>query len=308
MAEKTISQIADKVACGGAAGANTGKLGCLSLFGNLDHAILLVKGTKIPGNESWDLDLIRQLVIDGKAIPLMGASMFEDVSAEDGYATNAKGVKRLNLKGLPEYRFTYEEGHEFYRQLDRLGGYKNFDWILGDDEGNWMMTEYSDGSYGGFDAGHTTPELTARAVAGGDAEHKSILVQFLNRLQFDRNYAILHQEYLDFSPQDVPAVNGVVFEYLEVPVAGSELKVKAVLAQDRTTIVEGLEGDFAIKINGVNEAATAVVGAQDGEFTITTSTAMAATDNIELRLGMKNTAIVDVDGILFRALPEPMEV
>lgn len=299
MAE-TIFQIADKVACGGAQGANTGKLGCLSLFGTPDHLIALRRGTKISGGDSFDLELIKEMVIAGSAIPLIGASMFEDVSAEDGYSTNPKGVKRLNLKGLPEYRFTYEEGHEFYRQLDKLGGYKSWDFIIGDDEGNWMLVENADNTYSGFSAGHTTPELTARKVAGGDAEHKSMLIQFLNRLEFDRNYAILHQEHLDFSPNDVPAVNGVYLAFSEVPVAGTELKVTAVLAQDRTTPVEGLL-TFGVRINGVLSSATAVEG-DPGELTITTP-AMTASDEVSLQLGMAASGIVEEDDVLYRALP-----
>ena len=294
-----ILQIADKVACGSAGGANTGKLGCLSLFGTPDHLIALRRGTRIDGTEEFDLDLIKEMVVDRVAVPLIGASNFEDVSAEDGYATSPKGVKRLNLKGLPEYRFTYEEGHEFYRQLDRLGGYKNWDFILGDDEGNWMMVTNADGTYSGFSAGHTTPELTSRKVPGGDSEQKSMLMQFLNRVEVDRNYAILHQEHLDFSPNDVPAVNGVVLKFNEVPTAGTELKLNALLAQDRDTPVEGLT-KFVVSINGV--AAVATAAETNGVYTLTT-TAMTANDEIEVRLGTLNDTIIEEDGVLYRSLP-----
>lgn len=297
---KTIAQIADKVACGGAQGANTGKLGCLSLFGSLEHLIALRKGTKIQGSEEFNVDLIKQLVMDGKAVPLIGASMFEDVSAEDGYSTNQKGVKRLNLKGLPEYRLTFEEGHEFYRQLDKLTSFKSWDFILGDEEGNWMVAENSDGTVGGFTAGHTTAELTSRKVAGGDPESKALLVQFLDRLQFDRNYAILHQEYLDFSPNDVPAVNGVFLEFNSVPTAGTSLEVKATLAQDRNTPVEGLT-DFSVIINGVESTATAAESPA-GIYTLTVSS-ISASDEIEVLLGTSAANIVESNGVLFRSLP-----
>lgn len=295
----TIAEIADKVACGGAQGANTGKLGCLSLFGSLDNAIALRKGTKIAGSVEFNEAYIRSLVMSGVAVPLIGASMFEDVSAEDNYSTNPKGIKRLNLKGLPEYRLSFEEGHEFYRQVDRLTSYKNWDLILGDDEGNWMLATNSDGSFRGFTVGHLTAELTKRKVPGGDAESKSILIQFLNRLEFDRNYAILHQEHLDFSPMDVAAVNGVYLEFDSVPTAGTSLEVNAFLAQDRTTPVLGLT-DFYVTVNGVGAVATAVEA--NGKYTLTVAT-LTTSDEVEVFLGTASARIVESNDVLYRSLP-----
>ena len=76
--------------------------------------------------------------------------------------------------------------------------------------GNWMVATTSGGDYKGFTAGHVTPELTMRKVLGGDAESKSLVIQFINRLQFDRNYAIVHAEEIPFLPEEIPAVNGAV--------------------------------------------------------------------------------------------------
>ena len=194
----SITSIANKLPCGGASAANTGKLGCLSLFGTPTHMLALRKGTKILAAADFDIAYLLPLVQAGTIIPLINASAFEDVSGEDTYSTNTSGVKRLNLKGLPEYKLMFEEGHEFYRQIAELEGYKNFDYIIGDEEGNWMLATNSDGTFSGFAAGHSTPELTKRKVAGGDAESKSFLVQFLLRSQWDSNYAILHVDELDF--------------------------------------------------------------------------------------------------------------
>src|SRR5690606_13832760 len=149
-------------------------------------------------------------------------------------------------------------------------------------------------------AGHTTPELTRRKVPGGDSEHKSMLIQFLNRLEFDRNYAILHQDKLDFSPSDVPAVNGVVLEFDEVPTAGTSLKVNAFLAQDRTTPVVGLT-PFSIRINGT-ESSAAEVENPDGLYTLTVSS-MSSTDEIEVSLGTTQSEITEVTGVLYRTAP-----
>ena len=303
----TISQIANKKACGGDISANTGKLGCLSLFGTPDHLLAIRRGSKIPSTTVFDLAYITPMIQTGAIIPLMGASAFEDQSAEDSYSTNSSGVKRLNLKGLPEYKFMYEEGHEFYRQLDKLEGYKNFDYIIGDDEGNWMLATNSDGSYSGFSAGHTTPELTKRKVPGGDAESKSVLIQFLERSQFDRNYAILHQKELTFTPMDIQGVNGVEIKYNAIPTEGGDLDVQVVLAQDRNTPVEGLT-QFAVVANGVSGAATASAGASPGQYTLSPSTPTVADDIIVVKLGTSVQSVSDSNGALFRAIPNEATV
>jgi hypothetical protein len=296
---QSISQIADKVACGGGISANTGKLGCLSLFGTPDNLLAIKRGTKLAGSSIFNLATINTLVKAGTIIPLIGASSFEDVSAEDGYSTNTSGVKRLNLKGLPEYKFMYEEGHEFYRQLDKLEGYKSFDYIIGDDEGNWMLAVNADGTYSGFSAGHTTPALTKRKVPGGEAESKSVMIQFLERGQFDRDYAILHQQQLDFNPWDVPCVNGVNLTFTSVPIAGTTLNVTAKLAQDNSTPVEGIV-QFTFDLNGVTTTVVPVAGPNAGTYVLTVP-AMVSTDDIGVYIGTASNRVVEITSILYRS-------
>ena len=299
----TIASIADKVACGGAIEANTGKLGCLSLFGYPEHLLAVKKGTVIASSDSFDIAYLTPLIQAGTIIPLIGASSFEDVSAEDTYSTNSSGVKRLNLKGLPEYKLMYEEGHEFYRELAKLEGYKNFDFIIGDDEGNWMLSTNSDGSYSGFTAGHSTPELTKRKVAGGDAESKSFVVQFLDRLEWDRNYAILHQDELDFSPSDVPAVNGVVLEFDVVPTnADTTIVVSAKLSGDNSTNVEGLlVANFIYKVDGAT-VVPSLVAEVNGVYTLTVA-ALSTSEVLTLDLwdGSLNLGVTTLSGVLYRS-------
>ena len=297
----TITEIAGKVACGGAVDANLGRIGCLSLFGTPDNLMAIRRGFKIPAGTTFNLAYITPLIKDGTIIPLMGASSFEDVSAEDAYSSNSSGVKRLNLKGLPEYKFMYEEGHEFYRELDKLEGYKSFDYSVGDDEGNWMMATNSDGSFSGFIAGHTTPELTKRKVPGGDAESKSILIQFLERSQFDRDYTILHQADLTFSPLDVPLVNGVNLVFESVLSAGTSISVTARLAQDNSTPVDGLT-EFQVSVNGVWQAPTVAAGTNPNDYDLTV-TAISATDDIKVALGVAPLFVEESNGVLYRAKP-----
>lgn len=299
---QVIQSIENKVACSGSGNeANTGKLGCLSLLGTLDNLLGVKKGFKIPANTVFDLAFLKPLIMNGTIVPLIGASAFEDVSGEDSYSTNSSGVKRLNLKGLPEYKFMFEEGHEFYRQLDKLEGYKNLDYIVGDEEGNWVVAKNGNGTYGGLIAGHTTPELTKRKVQGGDAESKSVLIQFLERSQFDRDYGILHRDQLNFSPLDIPLINGVNISFDAVAAAAdTTLEVACVLAQDNDTAVDGLT-EFVVSVNGVDQVPTVASGANANQSILTLGSALSSADVVTVRLGTLALSATDSNDVLYRA-------
>jgi|TARA_R110000764_G_scaffold11927_2_gene35416 hypothetical protein len=300
-----IVNIANKIACGGTDTANTGKLGCLSLFGTPTNALLLRKGTKIPATTTFNVAYLTPLIQQGTIVPLIGASSFEDVSSEDAYSTNASGVKRLNLKGLPEYKLMFEEGHEFYRQMNKLQSFKGWDLIIGDESGNWILSTNADGSFGGFTAGHITPELTKRKVQGGDSEMKSVLIQFTNRLQWDVNYAVLNADQLDFYAEDVPTVNGVDLDFTVAPSnSDTTLSVTALLNSDHDTKVIGLlAANFILKVNGAT-VVPSVTENPNGTYVLTISS-ISTGDLLSLGLwdSSLNVDVTDLTNILYRATP-----
>jgi hypothetical protein len=256
----TISSIADKNISSGGVSANTGKLGNDVSLKTPLHLIGLKSGFKIPAATTFDLAYINGLIQAGSAIPLIGADSFEPISAEDSYSTNAAGIKRINLKGLPEYKLTFEEGHAFYKELSKIESFKALDFIIGYEGDNWRMVENSDGTYSGFTAGHVTPEMSKEAVQGGNAESKSLVVQFLNRKQWDTNYITLTRDNLDFDALDVTGINAVELAFTAIPSnLDTTITLSAVLDADRSTNVSGLlTSDFRVKVNGVVTATTFV--------------------------------------------------
>jgi len=300
-----IRSIASKKACGGARGANTGKLGCLSLFGTPTHLIALRKGTEILGTADFNLAYLTNLIKKGDAIPIIGASAFEDVSSEDGYYTNSKGGKRRNLLGLPEYKLMFEEGHDFYKEIAKMTTFKSYDYMIGDDEGNWMLANKSNGNYQGFTSGHTTAELTKRRMEGGDPEMKSLVVQFLNRLQWDENYDIVHAENLDFAPDDIPGINGTLIEFETVPANNdTQLSLNVMLAADRNSSVEGLsEANVSIQVNGATANITAVAEATPGNYVFTLDAAVTTGQTVTVTHfnGDTNTTVAESNGVLYRS-------
>lgn len=280
--------------------ANTGKIGMLVEMASPEHLIMMPKQFIIPKNTEFNLAYIEQKVYEGIFIPVLGASAFEDVSAEDSYNTNSSGIKRLNLKGLVEHRYTFEEGHEFYKQMSRLQSYKSFGFAIGDDEGNWALAKNSNGDYIGFTASHVTPERRKSKQKGGENEMKSILIQFENRRQWDFDYDLFLAEYLDFNPEEIPTINGVNTSFNDVPALGdTTININIVLSSDHSTPVEGLLAtDILILADGAGDPIIDTVAeATPGNYTVTL-VAPLATDNV---LTAALNGVVNQNGVMFRS-------
>ena len=189
--------------------------------------------------------------------------------------------------------------------MNKLQSFKGWDLIIGDEAGNWILSTNADGSFGGFTAGHITPELTKRKVQGGDSEMKSLLIQFTNRLQWDVNYAVLNAGQLDFYAEDVPTVNGVDLDFTVAPSnSDTTLSVTALLNSDHDTKVIGLlAGNFILKVNGATVVPT-VNETPDGTYVLTISS-ISTGDVVSLGLwdASLNVDVTDLTNVLYRATP-----
>jgi hypothetical protein len=298
----TLISIIDKVNnCGGST-ANTGKLGCLQVFGTPLSVILTKKGYVIPKETDFTLAFLQTEVQNGNLIPLIEASSFEDMSSEDTFSTNAAGVERLNLQGLPKYKFMFEEGHEFYRQLSKLTSFKSKGAILIDDSGRWLFGVNADGDYIGLTIGQINAEIRKTKVQGGDAESKSVTMQFLDRLQWDLNYGIIERDLVGFTPSDVPTVNGVNIAFSAVPAdADTTIEVEVLLSSDNSSVVEGLlVDDFLVQVNGSTVTPSLLAEATPGNYTLTLA-ALATSDVVTVDLISGNYSIIVSEDVLYRA-------
>lgn len=288
--------------CGGEQ-ANTGKLGCLQAFGTPLSVILTKNGFVIPKETELTLDYLATEVQNGNLIPVMDASSFEDVSAEDTYSTNAAGVERLNLKGLPKYKLMFEEGHEFYRQMSKLTSYKSKGAILIDDSGRWLFGVNSDGDYVGLTIGQITAEMRKTKVQGGDAESKALTFQFLDRYQWDYSYGIVERSELGFAPSEVPTINGVKLSFTEIPSAAAvEIKVGVVLASDSNSTVEGLvANDFVVTSDGSSQVPSGIVEDTPGNYTLTVTAISAGALTVDLFDSALNLNVIISEEVLYRS-------
>jgi hypothetical protein len=293
--------------CGGGA-ANTGELGCEIEFGLVIHGIGLNSGTIIPAAQDVDIDYINTLIQAGTAVPLMNAFSSEPTFADDTVETSPLGVEALTLEGLPKFMLTMKKGQEYYKELAKLTGFGNIEWILGDVNGNWKMAKTSAGDFKGFACGQVNAMITTPATAT-ETEKKSLTFQLTDRNEYDSNYDVFLASTL-FPISDVKGINGVNLTFADasgaVPPADTDttLKVKAVFASDNFTVIEGLVvGDFLYQVDGSTVVPSGVVDDGDGFYTLTVA-AIATSEVLTVQNydgSVNKNVVITSAGVLLRS-------
>jgi hypothetical protein len=297
-----INTIASKSAgCGGEA-INTGDLGCDISFGLVTHALGLSKGVVIGKDTELTLAVIEALVQKGDIIPLMDAFSSEPTMSEDTLETSPLGVEALTLKGLPKYSLTMKKGQNYYKQMAKLTGFGNINYVLGDVNGNWKFAVTSGGDFTGFTAGQTLSAMTTPATAT-ETEKKTFTFQLTDRKQIDSTYAVIEAANA-FPISNVTGINGIEFSYADsngvvVPASGDvTLKVKAVLESDRSTEIEGL-----VLANFISSAGTISVISDDGNgfYTLTVPALSSGAVTVTTKDAALAVNVVKVSSVLYRA-------
>jgi hypothetical protein len=297
-----INTIASKSAgCGGGA-INTGDLGCDISFGLVIHALGFAKGTVISKDVELTLSLIEELVQKGEVIPLMDAFSSEPTMSEDTLETSPLGVEALTLKGLPKYSLTMKKGQEYYKEMAKLTGFGNINYVLGDVNGNWKFAVNGDGNFTGFTAGQTLAAITTPATAT-ETEKKTFTFQLTDRSQIDSTYAVIEAANA-FPISNISGVNGVEFSFADangpvVPASGdTTLSIKAVLSADRITDIDGLVvADFLSSAGTVS----AIPTSGNGFYTLTVPALTAGLLTLKTQDSTLGTDVIVNSNILFKS-------
>mgnify|MGYP003637822888 CR=1 FL=1 len=297
-----INTIASKSAgCGGEA-INTGDLGCDISFGLVIHALGFAKGTVIGKNTELTLSVIEALVQKGEVIPIMDAFSSEPTMSEDTLETSPLGVEALTLKGLPKYSLTMKKGQQYYKEMAKLTGFGNINYVLGDVNGNWKFAVDGNGDFTGFTAGQTLAAITTPATAT-ETEKKTFTFQLTDRTQIDSTYAVVEAANA-FPISNVTGVNGVEFSFADangavVPASGDvTLKVKAVLSSDRITDIEGLVlADFNTSAGTIS----AISDDGNGFYTLTVSALSTGLLTVRTKDSTLGTDVIANSNVLFKS-------
>ena len=297
-----INTIASKSAgCGGEA-INTGDLGCDISFGLVIHALGFAKGTVIGKNTELTLSVIEALVQKGEIIPIMDAFSSEPTMSEDTLETSPLGVEALTLKGLPKYSLTMKKGQQYYKEMAKLTGFGNINYVLGDVNGNWKFAIDGNGDFTGFTAGQTLAAITTPATAT-ETEKKTFTFQLTDRTQIDSTYAVVEAANA-FPISSITGVNGLQFTFadangLVIPAAGdTTLKIKAVLSSDRITDIEGLVlADFNTSAGTIS----AISDDGNGFYTLTVSALSTGLLTVKTKDSTLGTDVIANSNVLFKS-------
>ncbi len=285
---------------------NSGELGCNVEFGVAVHAIPLKTGTVISITEDLDLDFFNRLTQNNTAIPLMNAFNSETTVSDDTLETSPFGIEALLVDGLPKYSLTMKKGQVYYKEISKLTGFGNYEFVLGDINGNWKFALTSTNDLKGFTTGQVIAMMTTPATPS-ETEKKTVTFQLTDRMEIDLKNEVILASNL-FPITDVKGTNGVVLSYADasgaVPPATTDvtLKVKAVFSNGLDTGIEGLvENDFLYTVDGTPETPT-VVDDGDGFYTLTITALAASTivlKNYDV-LEAKDVALTSA-GVLLRS-------
>lgn len=279
-----IGDILDVASVAGGQEVSTGTKGFNLVFGTPKHVLAFPKGFKIAN--TIDLTFLYALgeVQKGNIIPLLNAKTVTSEGGDDTIDTDEDGVKTLGTKALPEFTATYKDGNQLYKELAKLEGYANFDFVLIDVEGNWKVAT-EEGYIKGFLGGQVTPGMTTLKVSGGDPEQKPMNFQLLDRDQYDSDYSIIQKDKIGWHIRDLDGINPCTLSFNTAPVAGSTVVVK-VLLSDGVTVVSGLgTDDFKAMVDDTNNVVSnAVEAGSTGVYTLTLTDAISANDVINIQL------------------------
>jgi len=297
-----INTIASKSAgCGGEA-INTGDLGCDISFGLVIHALAFAKGTVISKNSELTLAVVEALVQKGEVIPIMDAFSSEPTMSEDTLETSPLGVEALTLKGLPKYSLTMKKGQEYYKEMAKLTGFGNINYVLGDVNGNWKFAVTSGGDFTGFTAGQTLSAITTPATAT-ETEKKTFTFQLTDRKQIDSTYAVVEAANA-FPISQVTGVNGLELSFADangvsVPSSGdTTLSIKAVLSSDRITDIEGLVlADFNTSAGTIS----AIVDNGNGFYTLSVPALSSGVLTVKTRDASLGVDVISNSSVLYKS-------
>ena len=217
-------------------------------------------------------------------------------------STNARNIERLSSLGLTKYKLTFEEGHEYYRQMAKIKSFKNSDFLIGDEYGNLKVAINSSGDFVGFSAGQVLPGMTKAKALGGDAESKSVTVQFINRNQWDSDYTIFTSSQLGFDLIEIQSVNPAIVSFNEIPANNATvIKLVVKLASDNSTNVEGaVETNFLIQKNDGTSVVVSALSEANNVYSLTVP-AIATGEIITAKLYTIsiNLGNIEISGVLF---------
>ncbi len=237
----------------------TGVPTCTKEFGEPVGFDLIPKGWRL--NTSTDNlpteSVYKDLIQSGTFYNFNNSDDFDDLTPENGKQTSNRGVKKSNLKGLPELSFDWWQNYCFHKNLYDKGGFKRFDVVLKYTKGIQFATDISGSNLKGFNGGDIDP-ATYKNQKGSDSFISKVMIQFLDADEYNLRGSFYTWEELGFNANDVAGVLNTSLSYDSAPVAGTTISVKVVHECNGSVFVQGLTDPNNWNLGGTQATATAI--------------------------------------------------
>ena len=281
----------------------TGLEGCKFDWNRVETLLLTPKGTIF--TEEDNLVNIKKAQQTGDAIVLQGIKMFNLVPVDPNINTaDGSGYKTVTGEMPYEYDVMFDNnGVNYWKALRAYNSKDRYDICFYDVEGNKIFTQSKAGSLKGFAVKMLFTGQYKGAEGNNPAEVK-MQIQLADYNEMERQVWIAG-DILDYDAKsDLNGVNEVYLTADALAVAGTSLKVTALL-QDKSHFVEGLvSANFIVKKNGTVVAHTAAVAnASDKTYTLTIPAASAGTYTVDFIDSALQSSIIlsTASGLLYKA-------
>lgn len=218
----------------------TGIAGCFVGMNDPQFFILAKKGWSIATSSTLDEDAIKGFVQDGSFVVLPGHQNVASESEEYVYETTDSGTKIPVRDGLVEFMAQYAKGLCFHKALRSIS-WGAYDLLIVDYDNNgngrlWGVE--GETAFKGYDLNLINAE-TFTLTTGSERSKTPFRLQFSAKGTAEFNNKA---NFVRVDAFDVANLNGIVDVTIEtVSLTGGELRVKVILACDRSTLVAGLD-------------------------------------------------------------------
>jgi hypothetical protein len=235
------------VDCAGNAGT-TGLAGCSFDWDRIETIELSNKNFRY--EEAQDLAYIQEQQTLGNLIIVKGFESFANVTPDANINTvDGSGFKSVTGEMPYEFTATKNSGVKAWEGIRTLNGKDRWNIAFYDVEGNKILTETKAGAVKGFGVKMFHVSYY-KGKEGNNPAVQTLMLQLADFREMER-MTYITGENLDFDPNDIDGINGVILTVAPLVSGATSLTFTAKL-QDKSHNVEGLlVSDFEIKKDGV---------------------------------------------------------
>lgn len=301
----TLEQILNVVNCSVSGILGTGLNYCKFDLKRVTTIILTRRGFVFDKEREFNLEYFQELQQTGDAVVLQGVESMVDNTAEDNTVTlEGSGIIKYVGKNPYTMAFTFDNGFYFHKALNSLEGANRWNVILGDSEGNLLMTQTKAGDVKGFTVGALSNGRYGWSN-GATANSQTINMQLLNRSEVDDLASWVTSENLDFSPQsDLQGINDTQITLDSPAIGGTTITFSVkTIADEHAFNQQGLTAtDFRYTNAGTVQTITNVAPTSTvGTYTATVPTIVAGAVTLQTWDSALQTPIIMVNTDLLKS-------